>query len=85
MLNACKDEVMSMMRGKTNELAHRVLNTSNAWHINKRNRVQLSEKHREKRVFDKTELKELLLDVLVCVAVGCGKVSSSTGVSAEEL
>jgi hypothetical protein len=58
-----------------------VLNTSKAWHIKRRNKVQLSEKHREKRVFDKIELKELLLAVLVCVAVGCGNVSSSTGVS----
>ena len=50
--------------------------------------MQLSEKHREKRVFDKTELKELLLEDLrpdVCVAVDCGNVSSSTGMSTGEL
>jgi hypothetical protein len=35
--------------------AHRVLNASNAWHIKRRKSVQLSEKHREKSVFDKRE------------------------------
>ena len=47
--------------------------------------MQLSEKHREKRVFDKTELKELLIYVLVCVAVGCSNVLSSIEVSTEEI
>ena len=50
--------------------------------------MQLSEKHRENRVFAKAELKELLPEVLrpdVCVGVGCGNVSSSTGITVGEL
>ena len=47
--------------------------------------MQLSEKHREKRVFDKSECEVPLVNLRpVDVADGAGKVSSSTGISAEE-
>ena len=66
---------------------HRILNTSNAWHIRRINRVQLSEKHREKRVFDKNECEVSLVDLRSGAeeADGGGKASSSIGVSARVL
>ena len=47
--------------------------------------MQLSEKHRENRVFDKSECGVSFVDLRpeVCVADGDGKVSSSTGTSSE--
>ena len=47
--------------------------------------MQLSEKHREKRVFDKSECEVSFANFLpsLGVADGDGKVSSSTGISAE--
>jgi hypothetical protein len=47
--------------------------------------VQLSEKHREKRVFDRSECKVSFVDLLPGVGVtdGDGKVSSWTGTSTE--
>ena len=67
--------------------AYRVLNTSDAWHIRRRNRVQLSEKQREKSVFDKSECEVSLVDLRSGVeeADGGGRASSSIGVSAKEL
>lgn len=46
--------------------------------------MQLSEKHREKRVFDKSECVVSLVNFRpgIDAADGGGKVSSSTGVSA---
>ena len=47
--------------------------------------MQLSEKHREKRVFDKSECEVSFVDLRPEVGVidGGGKESSSTGVSSE--
>lgn len=65
--------------------AHRVSSASIAWHIRRRNSVQLSEKHREKSVFDKSECEVALVNFRPWVDVedGVGNVSSSTGLSAE--
>jgi len=48
--------------------------------------VQLSEKHKEKRVFDKSECEVSFVDLRPEVGVtdGDGKVSSSTGASSED-
>ena len=45
--------------------------------------MQLSEKHREKRVFDKSECKVSFVDLRLDVIDGDGKVSSSTGASSK--
>ena len=62
--------------------AHRELNASIAWHIKRRKSVQLSEKHREKSVFDKRECDASLVDLRSEFEVtdGGGKVSSSIDV-----
>ena len=47
--------------------------------------MQLSEKHREKRVFGNSECEVSLVNLRpVDVEDGAGKVSSSTGISTEE-
>jgi hypothetical protein len=45
--------------------------------------VQLSEKHREKRVFDKSECKVSFVGLRLEVIDGDGKVASSTGTSSK--
>lgn len=46
--------------------------------------MQLSEKHKEKSAFDKSECKLSFVDLRVDVTDGGGKVSSSTGASSNE-
>ena len=63
-------------------LTHRVLNASNAWHIKRIKSVQLSEKHREKSVFDRREYDVSLVDLRSGAEEvdGVGKESSSIDV-----